>query len=515
MREQLALLPTYLTGHLQLTLVALALATAASLPLGILASRFPRLEALVLGVAGVIQTIPGLALLAVVVPVLAALGATSIGFLPAIVGLTLYGLLPILRNTVAGIASLDPALKEAARGMGMTDGQQLRRVELPLAMPVIVAGIRTATVWTVGMATLSTPVGATSLGNYIFAGLQTRNFAAVLVGSGAAAALALLLDAVVHSLEVGIRQRRRSPIVIALATLVVLYGYTGFSLAWSWRSSAGREIVVGAKTFTEQYILADLLADWITRETGLPTRVAPSLGSTVAFDALRSGDLDTYVDYTGTLWTTILRRDEPPASRGDAITEIAARLRERDGVELVAPLGFENAYALAMRNGDAERRAIRTITELARAAPELSIGSDYEFFDRPEWRSLVRVYGLRFASMRTMDPSLLYQAIELGNVDVISAYTTDGRIAALDLRVLVDDRHAIPPYDAVILASARLAREHPDVIAALARLRDTIDEREMRDLNRAVDEGGQSSRDVAAGLIAKLARAKPDTPGPR
>jgi len=269
MREQLALLPDYLTGHLQLTLVALAIAAATSVPLGILASRMPRLEGLVLGLAGVIQTIPGLALLAVVVPLLAALGLTSIGFLPAIIGLTLYGLLPILRNTVAGIAAVDPALKEAARGVGMTDGQQLRRVELPLAMPVIVAGIRTATVWTVGMATLSTPVGATSLGNYIFSGLQTRNFAAVLVGSAAAAGLALVLDGLVHALEAGIQKRRRALVALALAGLGALYGYTALSFAWAARGGKERPIVIGAKTFTEQYILAEILAGWIVEETGL------------------------------------------------------------------------------------------------------------------------------------------------------------------------------------------------------------------------------------------------------
>jgi ABC-type proline/glycine betaine transport system permease subunit len=167
MSEQLALLPAYLTGHLQLTLAALLIAIATSLPLGILAVRTPRLEQPLLAIAAVIQTIPSLALLAVTVPLLAALQLRSIGFLPALIGLTLYGLLPILRNTVTGIAGVDPALKEAARGVGMTAGQQLRRVELPLAMPVIVAGIRTATVWTVGTATLSTPVGAPSLGNFI------------------------------------------------------------------------------------------------------------------------------------------------------------------------------------------------------------------------------------------------------------------------------------------------------------------------------------------------------------
>lgn len=513
MSEQLALLPAYLTGHLQLTLLSLLFAVAVSLPLGIAATRARRLEPPLLAVAGAIQTIPGLALLAAVVPLLAWLGLESIGFLPALVALTLYGCFPILRNTVTGIDGVDAAVKEAARAAGMTDAQQLRRVELPLAMPVVVAGVRTAAVWLVGLATLATPVGATSLGNYIFAGLQTRNFAAVLVGSAAAAALALLLDGLVRVLEVGLRRRRRAAVAVALAGLAALYAYTGLTLAAPPRGGATRAVVVGAKTFTEQYILADLLAGWIGRETGLATRIAPSLGSTVAFDALAAGDIDTYVDYSGTLWATILHRPEPPPDRAACRREVERVLRDEYGVLVVAPLGFENAYALAMREREAAARGLRTISELVPFAPAMTVGGDYELFQRPEWRAIAIAYGLRFAAERTMDPSLLYQAVALGNVDVIGAYSTDGRIAALDLRVLEDDRHAIPPYDAVILASPRLQREHPAAIAALRRLDGTIDDQRMRQLNAAVDERGASPTAVARELLDNLARSRAAGPG--
>jgi len=504
--EQLALLPVYLTGHLQLTLAALALSVAISLPLGILATRVPRLEQPLLAVAAVIQTIPSLALLAVTVPLLAALRLRSIGFLPALIGLTLYGLLPVLRNTVTGIASVDPALKEAARGVGMTPRQQLRLVELPLALPVIVAGIRTATVWTVGMATLSTPVGAPSLGNYIFSGLQTRNFTAVLVGSVAAAALALLLDALVHGAEVGIRRRRRGVVVACAAVLALLAAYAVAPLAAAAFHPAARPIVIGAKTFTEQYILSELLADWIHDRTGLATETRASLGSTVAFDALANGDIDVYVDYSGTLWATILRRDRPPASRQTALEEVARSLRERHGIELVANLGFENAYALAMPAREADRLGVAAIGDLVPHAPKLTIGGDYEFFSRPEWRALQETYGLRFAGERSMDSSLMYQAAALGEVDVISAFSTDGRIAALDLRVLTDERGAIPPYDAVVLASARLAREHPEVIAALRELDGKLDAARMRGANLEVDDKGRSPREVAHEIAVELER---------
>ena len=280
--ELLALLPSYLTAHLQLALAALGLAIAISVPLGIVAARSPRLERPLLGIAALIQTVPGLALLAVMVPVLAALGLRSIGFLPALVGLTLYGLLPILRNTVTGITGVDAALVEAARGVGMTDRQQLFRVELPLALPVIVAGVRTATVWTVGMATLSTPVGAPSLGNLIFSGLQTRNYASVLLGSAAAATLALLLDGLVHALEVGVTRRRRGTIAAAFAGIALLVVAAVVPAIGSSLQARARPVVIGAKTFTEQYVLSEVLAQWIERTTSLPTEVRASLGSTVA-----------------------------------------------------------------------------------------------------------------------------------------------------------------------------------------------------------------------------------------
>ncbi|MCW5837363.1 MAG: ABC transporter permease, partial [Labilithrix sp.] len=231
MKEQLALLPEYLGAHLRLTLAALLVGIAISLPIGVLVTRRRWLEQPVLGVASVIQTIPSLALLAVMVPLLAAAGVSSIGFLPAFLGLVLYSLLPILRNTVTGISGVDPAYIEAARGVGMTERQQLLRVELPLAMPVIIAGVRTSTVWTVGVATLSTPVGATSLGNYIFSGLQTRNYDAVFVGCVAAAALALTLDGVVRLLAAGLARRRRGALALALGALALLGIWTVAPLA--------------------------------------------------------------------------------------------------------------------------------------------------------------------------------------------------------------------------------------------------------------------------------------------
>jgi osmoprotectant transport system permease protein len=507
MSEQLALLPVYATAHLQLTLLALLLGVTVSVPLGVWVTRRPGIEASVLGAASVLQTIPSLALLALMVPVLAALAVmlerlfgvsvSSIGFLPALIALTLYSLLPVLRNTVTGIAGVDPTLVEAARGVGMTDSQRLLRVELPLALPVIVAGVRTATVWVVGTATLATPVGATSLGNYIFSGLQTRNFTAVLVGSAASAGLAILLDGLIRLLESGVRDRKRSSVRVAGAILVGLYLYAAASAAPAIFERDEPPVAIGAKTFTEQYILAALLAGQVEALTGHPTRAVQSLGSTVVFDALRSGELDVYVDYSGTIWATIMKRDGLPEDRAEVLREVGAYLEAEHGIVMLGSLGFENTYALAMRSAQAEQLGIEAISDLAGHAPRLELGADYEFLARPEWQALEKTYGLRFKSERSMDSALMYEAVASGAVDVISAFSTDGRIAALDLRVLVDDRGVVPPYDAIVLVGSTLSQQRPEVLEALRALIGTIDATRMQQLNFAVDSEGRTPAAVA------------------
>lgn len=502
MREQLALLPTYLGAHLRLTISALLVGLAISLPLGVLVTRRRALERPVLGVASVIQTIPSLALLAAMVPLLAAAGLRSIGFLPAFLGLVLYSLLPILRNTVTGISGVDPMYIEAARGVGMTSRQQLLRVELPLAMPVIVAGVRTATVWTVGVATLSTPVGATSLGNYIFSGLQTRNYHAVFLGCVASAALALALDGVVRLFASGLARRRRGLLVSAAAVLVVVVAWTAVTFARA--APRADRVVIGSKTFTEQYVLGEILRVKIEQRTGLDARTAQSLGSSVVFDALRSGEVDAYVDYSGTIWTTVMHHGAVGVSRAEVLAEVERYLREEHGVMLVGALGFENAYALAMTRRRAGELATETISELARVASKLSMGGDYEFFARPEWAALEQTYGLRPAAKRSMDASLMYQAVATGEVDVISAFSTDGRIPALGLVVLRDDQGAIPPYDAIVLASAGLVARHPEAIEALRELTGAIDVTAMRAMNQAVDRDHESPEAVARRFLASI-----------
>jgi osmoprotectant transport system permease protein len=513
MNERLAaawrLLPNYLGQHVLLSASALALGVLISLPLAVAASRNPRLRWIALLVAGLIQTIPSLALLALFYPLLLALSAltrslfgvgfSALGFLPSLLALTLYSMLPILRNATTGILGVDPAAVEAARGVGMTDRQRLTMVELPLAAPVIMAGIRTAAVWTIGTATLSTPVGQTSLGDYIFSGLQTEDWVLVLFGCAAAAGLALIVDQLLGLIESGAARRDRRRIIAGAAGLAV--GTIIALLPLVSTGGTGERVVVGAKNFSEQYILASLMSERL-RAAGFNVSEKDDLGSAVAYRAVASGEVDAYVDYSGTLWTNVLKRaDNPP--RKVLLDQLTQALRARDHVVILGPLGFENAYALAMRRDRANALGIHTIADLARHAPDLVLGSDLEFLSRPEWAALKGAYGLNFKAEKRYQPTFMYKAVTGGEADVISAFSSDGRIAADDLVVLSDPKQAIPPYDAVILLSPKRAAD-AKFVAALRPLIGSIPVETMRTANLSVDRDQDKQTPAqAAGALAK------------
>lgn len=521
LRAALHLLPDYLSQHVLLSAAALILGVAISLPLTVAASRNAGVRWPVLGLASVIQTVPSLALLALFYPLLLGLssvcrhlfgfGFAALGFLPSLLALTLYSILPILRNGVTALTGLDPAILQAARGVGMTRGQRLWRVELPLAAPTIMAGVRTAAVWVIGTATLATPVGQTSLGNYIFSGLQVENWVWVLFGCGAAVALALVTDQLLALVELGVARRRPRFVWLGVGLLLVGVAAAGaVPLADSGRSG----YLIGAKNFSEQYILADLIADRI-RDGGRRAGERTDLGSTIAFRALAGNDLDVYVDYSGTLWTNILGRTDT-VPRAQMLRELREDLRRRYGVVLLGALGFENAYTLAMRADRAAALGIRTIADLARVAPNLTLGGDLEFFARPEWRRLQARYRLDFRRRRQYQPTFMYRALMSGEVDVITAFSSDGRIAADRLTVLQDPLHAIPPYDAVLLLSPRRAADR-FLHGALAPLIGAIPIVLMREANLQVDRAEAKASPAAAArwlaAAAHLPEAARQPPG--
>jgi len=510
--DALALLPSYLGSHVLVSVTALALGLIVSLPLAILSVSRPALRATMLAVTSIIQTIPGLALLALFYPLLLGIATlteraiglrfSALGFLPSVLALALYSMLPVLRNTVTGLMGVDAAVKQAAVGVGMTPRQSLWMVELPLALPVIMAGIRTSAVWVIGTATLSTPVGQTSLGNYIFTGLQTQNWVFVLFGCVAAAVLALAVDQLLALMETGVRARRRLRIVLGGAGLAAI-------LAAALVPSLARPhaaYVVGAKTFTEQYILAALIEQRL-QAAGLSAARREGLGSNVIFDALAAGEIDVYVDYSGTIWANQLHRSDA-RPRAEVLDAVTAWLKNHGGITLLGELGFENAYALAMARKRADALGVHSIADLAARANSLAIAGDYEFFARPEWAAIRRAYGLNFRQERQMQPEFMYPAVSDGEVDVISAYTSDGRIAQHDLVVLADPKQAIPPYDAILLAAPRRASDGA-LHDALAPLVGAIDVKLMREANlRATGGVNSSPGEVARWLWGEIEKKK-------
>jgi osmoprotectant transport system permease protein len=494
-------LPDYLGSHVRVSVTALALGLAVSLPLAIVARNRPVMRGALLGLASIVQTVPGLALLALFYPLLLAAASLSLswfglsfsafGFLPAVLALALYSVLPVLRNTITGLRGIEPSILEAAEGVGMTPLQSLTSVELPLALPVMMAGIRTAAVWVIGTATLSTPIGQTSLGNYIFAGLQTQNWVSVLFGCAAAALLALAVDQLLAMIEAGLRTRQRLRAALGGAGIAALVAATLVpSLAQSSSS-----YVVGAKTFAEQYVLSALISQRLT-DAGLSATTRAGLGSNVIYEALANGDIDVYVDYSGTLWANQFHHSEIKP-RQQLLSELKSELAKQK-VTLLGELGFENAYALVMPKQRAETLGIHNLADLASRAPTLSIAADYEFFSRPEWARLRAAYGLNFRAQRQMQPDFMYAAVASGEVDVIAGYTSDGLIAKYDLVALDDPKGAIPPYDAILLLAPKRADDQV-LRQALQPLLGRINIAAMREANlRAAGGDGNASPDTVA-----------------
>lgn len=488
--EALSRLGPQLADHVLLSASAIALGVAVALPLAVWASRNAHVARLALGFASLVQTIPALALLALFFPVLLALrgifgdGLPTLGFLPALLALGLYALLPILRNAVTAQANMDAGVLEAADAVGMTSAQKLRLVEAPLAAPYVMAGIRTASVWTIGAATLATTIGQRSLGDPIFAGLQTQNWVLVLAGCIASAALALVADGLFALVERGLRTRRSVLVWIGLglAAIGVLAAFG--STRDMWREGNRETVVVGAKNFSEQFILARLIGQRL-EDAGYDVEYRQGLGSAVIHGALTSGAVDVYVDYSGTLWANEMKRDAP-IPRAEMIDAIVEWEADTTGTLVMGPLGFENAYAFAMRPDVAARYGVTDLASLAAASPRLTVGGDVEFFERPEWTGVRDAYGMDFARIRSFQATFMYDALASGEADVIAAFSSDGRIAADGLLVLPDPKGALPSYDALLLVAPGRG-EDDRFTGVLEPLLDAISVEQMRQANYSVD----------------------------
>ena len=488
-------LVTLLGEHVLLVVVSTLIAVALAVPLGLFAARRPRLASPFVGVANVVQTVPSLAMFGFLIP-LPLIG--GVGARAALVVLVLYGLLPILRATIVGIRGIDPAIREAGVAMGMTPRQLLRQVELPLAMPVIVSGIRVAAVVGVGSATIAAAIGAGGLGQYIYRGLSMVDSTVILAGAIPAAVLAIVVDASLLWLERrlsrrrGTRSLRSAAAAAALVTLATLAG----SAALAARSSG--VITVGSKNFTEQLILGEIIAQTIERETGLPVRRRLNLGGTLICDrALLTGDIDVYPEYTGTALTAIFH--QPPSTDPQAVRETVRDRYAATGRTLLAGLGYDNTFAILVRGADARTLGLRTIEDAARVAPRWRAGFGYEFLDRPDgYKGLADRYGLRFsAAPQAMDLTLTYRALASGQVDLIAGDATAGLIEALDLVQLEDTRRYFPPYDAVPVARSATLLRYPEVKRALDGLAGRITAEDMRRMNFDADARQEDPASIA------------------
>jgi osmoprotectant transport system permease protein len=495
LRQNRAELLVLTREHLVLVFVSTFFAVLIGVPLGILLTRKKSLQTPILGIANILQTVPSLALFGLLIP-LPFIG--GIGAKTAIIALTLYSFLPVIRNTVTGILSVDAKTKEAAVAMGMTDWQILRAVELPLAAPVILTGIRVAVVIAVGVATVAAAVGAGGLGTYIFRGLRQNNNNLLLAGALLSAILALFCDFALGQFEKSFdyrkraeRSRRKFIAAGAFALVLVIFGLSFIPTFKSGNSNqtaapefSNKPVRVGSKDFTESVILAEILAQMLEKR-GVAVERQFELGGNLAHDALVSNNLDVYPEYTGTAYTAILKH-KPVTDTAQVYDETKREYAEKFGLSLSPPLGFSNDFAILVRGDAARKNNLKTISDAVPLSRNWQAGFGQDFMSRADgYAGFARAYNFNFAKQpREMDLSLTYAALKSGQVDIIAGNSTDGLIAALDLFQLADDKKYFPPYQAVFIArndKTEILRE------TFEKLNNAISTDEMRKLNYAVD----------------------------
>ncbi|MCM3724148.1 ABC transporter permease subunit [Neobacillus cucumis] len=492
--------------HLYLSIVSVLIAIIIGIPLGILISNEPKLSKPIIGTTNVIQAIPSLALLGFLIPFI------GIGSTPAIVMVVLYSLLPIVKNTYTGLTNIDGDILEAAKGIGLTKSQTMKKVQLPLAFPMIMAGIRISAVTAVGLMTIAAFVGAGGLGYLVFSGVQTVDNHMILAGAIPACILALLIDFAVGKLESSLsytskqksiskkgKTAKRSLIAFAAILLVAAVGFKAYSTA-----QAEDKIVIGSKNFSEQLILGNMLADVIEAKTDIQVERKLNLGGTqVAFGALNSGDIDMYVEYTGTGLVNIL--NQPPESDPDKVYNyVQKEFKQKYGMELLKPLGFNNTYALAVRQDTAKEYGLNTISDLAKVSGNLIMGPTIEFPNREDGLiGLSKTYNMAFKDVKAIDGGLRYTALKNHKSDVIDAFSTDGLLQAFDLKVLKDDQQFFPPYYAVPIIKEETLKEHPELKKVLNSLSGKLTDEKMRELNYKVDSLKQSPAKVAKEFLEK------------
>ncbi|HAJ70435.1 MAG: ABC transporter permease/substrate-binding protein [Alkalibacterium sp.] len=482
-----------LIEHMQLSFISLFIAVLIAVPLGIFLMNHKKIAEPIIQITAIFQTIPSLAILGLLIPLV------GIGSIPAIMALIVYALLPILRNTYTGLTGIDPSLNEAADAMGMNKSRKLIKVQLPLALPVIMAGIRTATVLIIGTATVAALIGAGGLGSLILLGIDRGNNYLIILGAVPAALLAILFDRLLSYLQHTSFKRT----AIILGSAIVIIG--GFLVVPLFNSDED-DLVIAGKIGAEPEILMNAYKLLIEQGTELSAEVEPNFGKTTfVFNALRSGEIDIYTEFTGTVLGNFFDIvPEPGVSKEAVYEEARDKLQDEYDMTLLDPMAFNNTYALAVTSDFAEKYDLKTISDLKPVQNEVNAGFTLEFNDREDgYPGIQKMYDLSFGEVITMEPQLRYEATEQGDVNVIDAYSTDSQIEVYDLVVLEDDMGLFPPYQGAPLMLTELIEEHPEVEDVLSVLDGAITSAQMREMNYQVDVEDRSAEEVAREFLTE------------
>lgn len=472
--------------HLRISLLALIIAIAIAVPLGLILSSKKRLTEWSLQITGIFQTIPSLALLGLFIPFM------GIGTLPAVVALVIYAIFPILQGTLTGLGEIDPSLEEAATAFGMNKWEKLKKFKLALAMPILMSGIRTASIMIIGTATLAALVGAGGLGSFILLGIDRNDSALILIGAVSSAVLAVLFGYGIRLLQ------DKKPKTILLALLVTLFT-VGASYVPMLNFST-KQLVIAGKLGAEPEILINMYKLLIEDQTDIKVEIKPNFGKTsFLYEALKSGSIDIYPEYTGTITSTLLKNSSMDLSTNpeEVYTYAKEAILEQDGLVYLAPMAFQNTYALAVTEDYAQKNGIEKISDLAKVQQTAVAGFSLEFNDREDGNiGLKNLYNLQL-NVKTMEPALRYEAIKSGNVQIIEAYSTDSKVVTYKLKILEDDKRLFPPYQAAPLLSKETLEKYPELEQVLGRVAGKISTEEMTQMNYAVDVEGKSAEQVA------------------
>ena len=497
--------------HFILTGLSTLIATMVGIPVGIIAQRVKRLRHWLIAFVNLFQTIPSLAMLAILLVLMG-----KIGVAPALMALVLYALLPIVRNTITGLNQVSDDINEAGRGIGMTPGQLIWRVQFPLAFPVIMAGIRTATVVGVGIATLSAFIGAGGLGQFINRGLATYNTNLILLGAIPAALLALAVDGCLSLAERSLRpvpsnerhklQNRLKPLFVLLPVILFVSGMllvlVPRAIDDNTVTPSGGTVTIGSKNFTEQLILGELMAQLIETHTNLNIERRFNLGGTmICHNSLIQGEIDLYAEYTGTALTALL--NESATSDPDAAyARVADTYHDQYDLIWLEPFGFDNTYTITVRQDAADENGWESIVDLVSDAFRLSAGFTSEFMEREDgYPGLKQVYGIEFGDVSDLEPSLMYEALAKEQVDVICGFATDGRIVLYNLKCLEDNLDFFPPYEAAPVVRRDVLDTYPELDSILNKLEGRLDNAIMQRLNSRVDQDKMDVQTVVRNFL--------------